>query len=112
MVREHIRLGQLFKEWVENEDNFELMAPVNLSLVCFRLNDSRKEEDLNRLNQHFLENLNQTGKVFLSHTNLRGKYVLRMAIGARMTDERHVKEAWELIQEKSSELLKQYSQNG
>jgi len=106
MVREHIRLGQLFREWVEREDNFELMAPVNLSLVCFRLNDGRKEEDLNSLNQEFLESLNQTGKVFLSHTNLRGKYVLRMAIGARMTDERHVREAWELIQEKSSELLK------
>ena len=106
MVREHIRLGQLFREWVEREDNFELMAPVNLSLVCFRLNDGRKEEDLNSLNQEFLESLNQTGKVFLSHTNLRGKYVLRMAIGARMTDECHVREAWELIQEKSSELLK------
>lgn len=106
MVREHIRLGRLFKEWVENEDNFELMAPVNLSLVCFRLNDGRKEEDLNGLNQEFLESLNQTGKVFLSHTNLRGKYVLRMAIGARMTDERHVREAWELIQEKSAELLR------
>ena len=106
MVREHIRLGQLFREWVEREDNFELMAPVNLSLVCFRLNDGRKEEDLNSLNQQFLESLNQTGKVFLSHTNLRGKYVLRMAIGARMTDERHVREAWELIQEKSAELLR------
>jgi len=106
MVREHIRLGQFFREWVENEDNFELMAPVNLSLVCFRLNDGRKEEDLNSLNQQFLESLNQTGKVFLSHTNLRGKYVLRMAIGARLTDERHVREAWELIQEKSAELLK------
>jgi len=106
MVREHIRLGQLFREWVEREDNFELMAPVNLSLVCFRLNDGRKEEDLNSLNQQFLESLNQTGKVFLSHTNLRDRYVLRMAIGARMTDERHVREAWELIQEKSAELLR------
>jgi len=106
IIREHIRLGQLFKEWVENEDSFELMAPVNFSLVCFRLNDGRKEEDLNSLNEQFLESLNRTGKVFLSHTNLRGKYVLRMAIGARMTEERHVREAWELIQEKSAEFLK------
>ncbi|UCC38390.1 MAG: aspartate aminotransferase family protein [Candidatus Aminicenantes bacterium] len=106
MVREHIRLGQLFKEWIENDENFELMAPANLSLVCFRLNDGRKEEDLNSLNEQFLESLNQTGKVFLSHTDLRGKYVLRMAIGARMTEEHHVKEAWELIQKKSEQLLK------
>ena len=82
------------------------MAPVNLSLVCFRLNDARKEEGLNSLNEQLLGSVNQTGKVFLSHTNLRGKYVLRMAIGARMTEEHHVREAWELIQEKSEELRK------
>lgn len=106
IIREHIRLGQLFKGWIENEDQFELMAPVNFSLVCFRLNDGREEEDLNSLNKQFLESLNQTGKVFLSHTNLRGKYVLRMAIGVRTTEEHHVREAWELIREKSTEVLK------
>jgi aromatic-L-amino-acid decarboxylase len=106
IIREHIRIGQLFRDWVENEENFELMAPADFSLVCFRLNDGREEEGLKSLNQDLLESLNQTGKVFLSHTNLRGKYVLRMAIGARMTEERHVREAWELIKEKSAELLK------
>jgi aromatic-L-amino-acid decarboxylase len=106
IIREHIRLGQLFRDWVENEENFELMAPADFSLVCFRLNDGREEEGLKSLNQDLLESLNQTGKVFLSHTNLRGRYVLRMAIGARMTEERHVREAWELIKEMSAELLK------
>jgi aromatic-L-amino-acid decarboxylase len=106
MVREHIRLAQMFKGWVEEHENFELMAPVDVSLVCFRLNDGRGEKDLNKLNQKLLENINQTGKIFLTHTTLRGKYVLRMAIAQRTTEEHQVKAAWELIVAKAKELLK------
>ena len=106
LVREHIRLAEMFKEWVTETDSFELMAPVNLSVVCFRLNDGRDEDQLEELNKRFEEALNQTGKIFLTHTSLRGKYVLRMAIGARATGERHVKEAWDLMMETAEDLLK------
>ena len=106
MVREHIRLAQMFKGWVEEHEDFELMAPVSLSLVCFRLNDGRDEEALNDLNRQLLESLNQTGKVFLTHTSLREKYVLRLSIGSRTTEECHVKEAWELIKTKAAEVLR------
>ncbi len=106
IVGEHIRLAQLFKGWVEEHQAFELMAPVDFSLVCFRLNDGRGEEALNDLNKKLLESLNRTGEVFLTHTSLRGKYVLRMAIAARTTQERHVREAWELIASKAEEILK------
>jgi len=97
MVREHLRLAALFREWVEADQRFEITAPPNLGLVCFRLNDGRPDADLDRLNRDFLERLNQTGRVFLTHTSLRGKYTLRMMIGSRTTTERHVHEAWELI---------------
>ena len=106
MIREHIRLAQSFKGWVEKKKNFELMAPVSVSLVCFRLNDGRPEDDLNALNKKLLDSLNQTGKVFLTHTTLRGKYVLRLSIAQRTTEECHVKEAWDLIVTKAQELLK------
>ena len=106
MIREHIRLADIFKNRVEEHKHFELMAPVSLSVVCFRLNDGRPEDSLNRLNSQFLDILNHTGKVFLTHTTLKGKYVLRMAIGQRTTEERHVREAWDLMNEKAAELLK------
>ncbi|NQT79673.1 MAG: aspartate aminotransferase family protein [Candidatus Aminicenantes bacterium] len=106
IVREHIRLAQMFKEWVKKHEAFELMAPVELSLVCFRLNDGRNEEALESLNRRLLESLNQTGKVFLTHTTLKGKYVLRMAIASRTTEEFYVQEAWKLITKKAVELLK------
>ena len=40
-----------------------------------------------------------TGEAYLSHTRLRGRYVMRLAIGNIRTDERHVRRAWELVQQ-------------
>ncbi|MBN1272703.1 MAG: aspartate aminotransferase family protein [Candidatus Aminicenantes bacterium] len=97
MVREHIRLAKLFEKWVIDHEVFELMAPVPLSLVCFRFNDGRKEEDLDQANKRLLISVNKTGEVFLTHTTLKGKYVLRLAVGSRTTREEHVRKAWELI---------------
>lgn len=106
ILREHIRLAQLFKGWVEADQRFELMAPVPLSLVCFRLNDGRPEAELNELNRTLLDRVNATGRVFLTHTSLRDRYVLRLAIGQRTTQERHVRQAWEIIQEEAASLLR------
>jgi aromatic-L-amino-acid decarboxylase len=105
MVREHIRLAEMVKTWVEQDDRFELMAPVPVSLVCFRLNDGREEDQLNELNKAFLEKLNGTGKLLLTQTTLRGKYVLRISIAARLTEEKHVRDAWELIRKTAGEFL-------
>ena len=35
-LREHCRLAGMFARWVEESDNWELMAPVPFALVCFR----------------------------------------------------------------------------
>jgi len=97
-VREHLRLAQMFKTWVEDDSRFELMAPVNFSLVCFRFRKKGvSEEELTRLNAELLEKVNASGRVFLTHTSLKGRYAIRMSIGQRTTTERHVREAWELI---------------
>jgi glutamate/tyrosine decarboxylase-like PLP-dependent enzyme len=95
----------MVKEWMEQDERFELMAPVPVSLVCFRLNDGRAEDQLNDLNKEFLERLNRTGKILLTQTSLRGKYVLRMSIAARLTEEKHVRQAWDLIQATAEGLL-------
>ena len=104
MVRNHLRLADMFGQWVKADDRFELMAPINFSLVCFRINDGRPESELNELNARLLEAINHTGKVFLTHTVLREKYVLRMMIGQRTTQEAHVRQAWELIKESAHGL--------
>jgi len=104
MLREHIRLARLFKSWVEKDRRFELLAPVPFSLVCFRFNDGRGDEGLNVVNRKLLDRINADGRVFLTHTSLRGRFALRMAIGQRTTQERHVREAWEIITRSAEDL--------
>jgi aromatic-L-amino-acid decarboxylase len=104
MVREHIRLAEMFKKWVEDHEDFELMAPVSSSLICFRNHGQHPEDRLNELNKELLERLNRTGKIYLTHTELSGNYVLRLVIGQRTTEERHVRDAWNLITETADEL--------
>jgi aromatic-L-amino-acid/L-tryptophan decarboxylase len=106
MVREHIRLAGLIKDWVEADSRFELLAPADLALVCFRLNDGRGEPELNELNRRFLAEINAAGPVFLTHTTLRGKYTLRFVVGQRTTEERHVRGAWDIVAAAAAEVLK------
>ena len=105
-IREHIRLAQEFVKWIENSDDFELLAPAPLNTVCFRFHPQKVNEieALNQLNSTFLEKLNATGEVYLTHTKLNGKYTLRMVIGQTNVEQRHVEKAWQLIREISREL--------
>lgn len=91
LVREHVRLAQAFAGWIRSDPRFELMAPADLNLVCFRL---RGEDAPNEV---LLARLNATGKLYLSHTKLNGRYTLRMSIGQTRTEERHVRAAWDII---------------
>jgi aromatic-L-amino-acid/L-tryptophan decarboxylase len=91
MLRESLRLAQVLRSLVEAEPDFELSAPVPLSLVCFRHRGG------NEFNQRLLAEINASGKAFLSHTVLNGYFVLRCAIGNFQTTEQDVRETWDLI---------------
>jgi aromatic-L-amino-acid decarboxylase len=106
-IVEHIRLAQLFSRWIDEDPNFERLAPVPFSVVCFRARPRSgrvAESDLDALNERLLEAVNGTGEVFLSHTRLNGLFVLRLAIGHLRTTEQHVARAWELLREHSAEV--------
>jgi len=48
--------------------------------------------------------VNDTGKAYFTHTKLNGEVVLRMSIGQTNTEEKHVKETWDLIQKTARNL--------
>jgi aromatic-L-amino-acid decarboxylase len=101
IIREHIRLAQELARRVDAEPDFELLAPTPLNTVCFRYlpPDARETEDINQANRNLLETINDSGSAYLTHTTLDGAYTLRFVVGQTRTEERHVEEAWRLIQE-------------
>ncbi|MFP4289440.1 MAG: pyridoxal phosphate-dependent decarboxylase family protein [Bacteroidales bacterium] len=108
MIREHVRLGQLFASWVEKDDNFEFTAPPNLTLVCFQLvKEGRPEEEINSMNEKLLRMINRQGDIYLTHTKLNGRYTLRMSIAQRNTKQHHVEKAWEIITKAGKTLINQ-----
>lgn len=97
-IKNHINLANEFKSWIEAEKDFELMAPVPFSTVCFRYHPENKEEnELNKINENLLDKINASGKIFLSHTKLNGKFVIRLTIGSIRHERRHVEDAWEIL---------------
>jgi aromatic-L-amino-acid decarboxylase len=104
-LRGHIELAHEFTSWIDQSPDFERMASVPFSLVCFRAHpDGYNEEDLDRFNQDLMNAVNETGEMYLSHTKLNGKVVLRLAIGHIRTERHHVERAWKLLQEKAKAL--------
>jgi aromatic-L-amino-acid decarboxylase len=91
VLREHVRLAQLFASWVEAEPGWELVAPQRFSLVAFRKDGSDEE------NEAIVERANRSGELFLSHTKLDGRYVMRLAIGNERTTEDDVRRAWDAL---------------
>jgi aromatic-L-amino-acid decarboxylase len=96
-IRNQIAVAREFAEWVEASENFEMLAPVPFSLVCFRAHprDLTNEAEVDDLNERLMGEVNRRGKVFLSHTKLHGKLTLRLAIGNIRTTVEHVKLAWD-----------------
>jgi aromatic-L-amino-acid/L-tryptophan decarboxylase len=104
-IKNHIYLAKELRSWIEDENEFEIMAPTPFSTVCFRFNPKGKsEQELNKLNEELLNKINQSGKIFLSHTKLNGKFTIRLTIGSIRHEKRHIEEAWILIKSLSSQL--------
>jgi aromatic-L-amino-acid decarboxylase len=102
-----MRLAQQFAGWVDEDPDFERVAPVPFSVVCFRARPrggAWTEASLDGLNERLLSEVNASGEVFLSHTRLDGRFVIRLAIGHLRTTEHHVRRAWEILRERAGRI--------
>jgi aromatic-L-amino-acid decarboxylase len=108
---QHLIRGHLMNaRWLENEINldpaFELLAPVNFGLVCFRFHptDMHDEDLLNQLNEKLVKKLNESGKILVSHTKLNGKYTIRMVAGQVKSCLGNWQTAWQTVKLFSREI--------
>ena len=106
-LSQHIELAQTFAQWVDAEPDFERLAPVPFSVVCFRWNPGDanvSDAELDRANEQICAAVNASGEVFLSTTSIRGRVALRVAIGHLQTTEEHIRRAWELLKQGARRL--------
>jgi aromatic-L-amino-acid decarboxylase len=104
-IDRHLALAQQLAGWVDAHPDFERLAPVPLSVVCFRWrprSPAAGDDELDRFNRRLVDEVNATGETFVSTTHVAGRIAIRVAIGHMRTQEAHVRRAWELIVERAS----------
>ena len=97
IIWKNIESAKKFKQLVLEDPEFELMAPVPFSTICFRYKPAGYTGSLNELNSNLMDQINKTGKIFLSHTKLNGNFVIRLVVSGIRTEDKHVLGAWETI---------------
>jgi aromatic-L-amino-acid decarboxylase len=99
-IRHHLALAAELAGWVDAAPDWERMAPVPFSTVCFRHVPPALAGDDAAIDAHnaaVMEAVNRSGEAFLSHTKVRGRFTIRFAIANLRTERRHVRRAWELL---------------
>ncbi|CAN1149830.1 Tyrosine decarboxylase [Linum perenne] len=92
-IRSHVSMAQIFMQLVSSDKRFELVVPCHFSLVCFRMLPSTAADDdyaNNEMNMKLLQSINESGRVFMTHVVAGGIYMIRFAVGATLTETRHV----------------------
>jgi aromatic-L-amino-acid decarboxylase len=98
VIRSHIQWAKDFAALVDAHPKFERVAPVPLSVICFRYKGSDAE------NKAIMDKVNESGRVFMATTVLHEKLTLRLAIGNLETTWKDVQEAWDLLVQAASRL--------
>jgi aromatic-L-amino-acid decarboxylase len=99
-LREHCSWAQEFRGWIDDAPDWERLAPVPFSTVCFRYRPPGVTDaaEIDRRNAEILDAVNASGRYYLSHTKLAGRYTLRLALGNPRASLDHVRGVWKTLQ--------------
>lgn len=95
MIRRHLAWADELAGWVRADERFEVVAPHPLNMVCLRVADEAGGHDATDAT---IAAANASGTALFTRTVLDGRPVLRICIGNRTTERRHVEAAWALVQ--------------
>ena len=81
---------------------WRVLAPVPLQTVCVRHEPEGLSGDaLDRHTLAWAARVNQSGDAYVTPAILDGRWMVRISIGAEITEREHVAEAWQLIREQA-----------
>jgi glutamate/tyrosine decarboxylase-like PLP-dependent enzyme len=86
-IHSDLRHAQQLGRLIQETPGLELMAPTELSAVCFRYVGDRPGSELNQVNLAVLRRVNQRGRVYLSNAMVGSNFCLRACVvNHRTTD--------------------------
>jgi glutamate/tyrosine decarboxylase-like PLP-dependent enzyme len=76
-IEQNIACARYFASLVAASDDFEMLAPVALSIFCFRYVPKGYDGNLNALNERILVELQRGGGTYLSNAKVGERFALR-----------------------------------
>jgi len=100
MIRADIDKARYLADRIDGEPRFERIAPVPLSIVCFRyVKSGRTETELDELNVRLVREIERDGRVFLTGTRIGERTALRACIINHRSREAHLDRMLDVIVE-------------
>jgi len=97
-LRRDLDNAQWFAEQVKSTPNWRVLAPVPLQTVCIRHEPPGLEgEALDKHTLDWVECVNNSGGAYLTSSTLDRRWMVRVSIGALLTEREHVESLWALI---------------
>jgi glutamate/tyrosine decarboxylase-like PLP-dependent enzyme len=81
-IEKDLACARHLERLVRDSDDFEMLAPVELSIFCFRylpphLERGREDADITSFNERLLVALQRDGSSYLSNATIGGRFALR-----------------------------------
>jgi aromatic-L-amino-acid/L-tryptophan decarboxylase len=99
-IKRHNALALYLASLLETAPDFEVMAPVTLSIVCFRYTPSELQGDeggIERINRAIVPLIQEGGEAFLTNTVLRERFALRACLLHDATTQEDVEALMDIV---------------
>jgi aromatic-L-amino-acid decarboxylase len=104
-LRRDLANAQWLKLEIEAAPSWRVLAPVPLQTLCVRHEPAGLEgEALDRHTQAWADRINRSGEAYLTPALLDGRWMVRVSIGALLTEREHVERLWHTMQQSSATL--------
>ena len=103
-LRRDLANARWLTQQVEATAGWRLLAPVSLQTLCLRHEPAGLEGDA--LDRHTLEwvaRINRSGQAYLTPATLDDRWMVRVSIGAELTERHHVEALWRLMQQTATQ---------
>jgi aromatic-L-amino-acid decarboxylase len=104
-LRRDISNAQWLAEQVQAAPHWRVLAPVPLQTVCLRYEPPEfVGEELDRHTLAWVDRVNHSGGAYLTPAILDGRWMVRVSIGAILTEREHVEALWTLMRREAERI--------
>lgn len=101
-LRRDLHNAQWLAEQVRKAPGWRVLAPVSLQTLCVRHEPAGLAgEALDQYTLEWVERVNNSGEAYLTPATLNGRWMVRISIGALLTERTHVQVLWELLKQEA-----------